>query len=113
MDYPLTFDFGLDDLVEGMDDRPMFEEAKKQELSATKPPAKDKESNKRLARCGKCDNCCRQVRALHGFSLFPGDSFEPVLLPLDRTAERATTAPTSPSSGGQVSHALTAIPDLV
>lgn len=55
LDYPLTFDFGLDDRA---DDTIMSPSALSPKVAAA--ASKDKESNKRLARCGKCDNCCRQ-----------------------------------------------------
>jgi len=53
LDYPLTFDFGLDDRADDL----MSPGALSPKVAAA---SKDKESNKRLARCGKCDNCCRQ-----------------------------------------------------
>jgi len=51
LDLPLTFDFGLDVRADSMlDGAGLILKSSKQ----------DKEGGKRLARCGKCDNCCRQ-----------------------------------------------------
>jgi len=55
LDYPLTFDFGLDDRADDL----MAPSALSPKVAAA-ANNKEKETNKRLARCGKCDNCCRQ-----------------------------------------------------
>ncbi len=58
--HPLTYDFGL---AMGEEALPP---AKRTNIAKEGVPEKatEKEGTKRLARCGKCANCCRQARAL-------------------------------------------------